>query len=473
MTARQAPPRPDGEETFRDSLGIVSEEGKRRWLFPRAPSGKFHRARIAASVLLLVVLFGTPFISVNGHPFMLFNVLDRKLILFGNIFGPHDFYLVGLAAITLIVFIILFTVLFGRLFCGWVCPQTVFMEMVFRKIDYWIEGDHRQQQRLRQSPWNANKTLRKGLKYVLYAVISFVIANTLLAYIIGLDGLRILVSEPPAHHPALFTAVVGFSVLFIWIFSWFREQACILVCPYGRLQGVLLDNNSIVIAYDHVRGEPRGKLRRDRERVEGDCIECRQCVEVCPTGIDIRNGTQLECINCTACIDACDTIMDGINKPRGLIRYASAASIAEKRGFRWTGRVIATMVVLAALVLMLTFLLVRRTTLDVTVLRTPGMLFQEQPGGRVSNVYDLKVLNKTFDSVPVGVRLLSPAGELQVVGGAVRVPSQGMAEAKVLVFLRESDLRAMSTPLVLGIYADTTLVQQVSTSFLGPVRKTQ
>ena len=165
--------------------------------------------------------------------------------------------------------------------------------------------------------------------------------------------------------------------------------------------------------------------------------------------------------------------MDGIGKPRGLIRYASAASIAEKRGFRWTGRVIATMVVLAALVLVLTFLLVRRTTLDITVLRTPGMLFQEQPGGRVSNVYDLKVLNKTFDSVPVGVRLLSPAGELQVVGGAVRVPSQGMAETKVLVFLRQSDLRAKATPLVLGIYADTTLVQQVSTSFLGPVRKTQ
>ena len=473
MTARQATQRQDGEETFRDSLGIVSEEGKRRWLFPKAPSGRFHRARIAVSALLLVVLFGTPFVTVDGHPYMVFNILDRKLILFGNLFGPHDFYLVGLAVITLIVFIILFTVLFGRLFCGWVCPQTVFMEMVFRKIDYWVEGDYRQQQRLWQSPWNGKKILRKGLKYVIYAAISFVIANTLLAYIIGLDKLRILVSEPPGQHPGLFGAVIGFSALFYWIFSWFREQACILVCPYGRLQGVLLDDNSIVIAYDHVRGEPRGKLRRDRERVEGDCIECRQCVEVCPTGIDIRNGTQLECINCTACIDACDTIMDGINKPRGLIRYASTASIAEKRGFRWTGRVIAYMVVLAALVLLLTFLLVQRAPLDVTVLRTPGMLFQEQPGERISNVYDLKVINKTFDGVPVGVRLLSPAGELQIVGDAMRVHSQGVAESKFLVILRQSDLRAISTPLVLGIYADTTLVQQVSTSFLGPVRKTQ
>jgi cytochrome c oxidase accessory protein FixG len=311
----------------------------------------------------------------------------------------------------------------------------------------------------------------QGAKYVLYAAISFVIANNLLAYIIGVEALEKLVREPPANHFAAFSAVVGFSVLFYWIFSWFREQACILVCPYGRLQGVLLDSNSVVIAYDHVRGEPRGKLRRDRGPAEKDCIDCHQCVEVCPTGIDIRNGTQLECINCTACIDACDTIMDGIKKPRGLIRYASAASIAEQRAFRWTGRVIGYTIVLVLLLALLTFLLVRRTTLDVTVLRTPGMLFQEQPGERVSNVYDLKVINKTFADVPVEVRLLSPEGELQIIGGALRVPSQGMAETKVLVILRQPDLKAMSTPLVLGIYADTVLVQQVSTSFLGPVRR--
>ena len=194
-------PQSDGREDFRDALGIVSDEGKRRWLFPKAPSGRFHRARVIVSIILLAVLFGIPFVTLNGHPYFLFNILDRKLILFGNAFGPHDFYLVGLAVITLIVFIILFTVLFGRLFCGWICPQTVFMEMVFRKIDYWIEGDERQQRRLRQSPWNSNKILRKGATYALYAVIAFVIANTLLAYIIGVDELGKLVTESPSRAP--------------------------------------------------------------------------------------------------------------------------------------------------------------------------------------------------------------------------------------------------------------------------------
>lgn len=460
---------PETGQEFRDALGIVSEEGKRRWLFPRAPQGRFHRARVAVTGVLLAVLFGLPFITIDQHPFVLFNFFDRKLILFGAVFGPHDFYLVGLAAITLVVFIILFTVVFGRLFCGWICPQTVFMEMVFRKIDYWIEGDHREQQQLQRQPWTGRKSLRKSAKYLVYAAISFLIANTLLAYVIGIDELRRLVSEPPGDHLGAFGAVVGFTLLFYWIFIWFREQACILVCPYGRLQGVLLDRNSIVIAYDHVRGEPRAKLRRT-ETGAGDCIDCRRCVEVCPTGIDIRNGTQLECVNCTACIDACDTIMDTIGRPRGLVRYSSAAAIAGGTGRGWTGRVIGYTVVLIMLLAILTYLLAVRAPLDVTVLRTPGMLFQAQPDGRISNVYDLKVLNKTFSPVPVSVRLFSPAGEIRTVGDAPVVGPQGVIESKMLVYLPQASIRAMSTPLSIGIYADTLLLQTVTTTFLAPVQ---
>ncbi len=259
---------PAGAETFRDKLGIVSTEGKRKWIYPKKPSGPYYRMRTLLSAFLLAFLFGMPLVTVHGHPFMLFNIIERKFILFGSIFGPHDFYLLVLAMITLIVFIILFTVVFGRLFCGWVCPQTVFLEMVFRRIDYWIEGDHRQQRRLNESPWTAEKTLRKGLRFAIYFALAFLIGNTLLAWIIGVHELHRIVTDPPSQHLAGLTAMVAFSTLFYWIFIWFREQACILVCPYGRLQGVLLDRNSIVIAYDHLRGEPRGKIRK-REAANG------------------------------------------------------------------------------------------------------------------------------------------------------------------------------------------------------------
>ena len=465
-------PAPRGsDEGFRDSLGIVNAEGTRRWLYPQRPAGPLHRLRAAMTVLLLGVLFGMPFVRIAGHPAFLFNVVERKLILFGKMFGPHDFYLVGLMVITVIVFIILFTVVFGRLFCGWVCPQTVFMEMVFRKIDYWIEGDARAQRRLKESPWNGEKLLRKGVKYLLYGAIAFVIANTLLAHSIGVDQLMLLVTSSPAEHTATFFAVVGFSVLFYWIFAWFREQACILVCPYGRLQGVLLDRNSIVIAYDYRRGEPRGRLQRDRSGESGDCVDCHQCVAVCPTGIDIRNGTQLECVNCTACIDACNTVMEKIDKPRGLIRYASANGIAEGTPVRWTARVIGYSAVLTVLIGVLSYLLAVRNDFDVTILRTPGMFFQERPDSSISNVYDITIVNKTFADADLSLRLLSPRGRVEIVGGSLRAQQQGVLDAKVLVIVPPGTLQAMSTPVRFAVAAAGGEEQEIHTSFLGPVRR--
>jgi cytochrome c oxidase accessory protein FixG len=388
-------------------------------------------------------------------------------------FGPHDFYLVGLLVITTIVFIILFTVVFGRLFCGWICPQTVFMEMVFRKIDYWTEGDHRAQRKLKDAAWSLDKLRRKGAKHLLYAAVSFVIANTLLAHIIGIEQLNMLVQSSPSEHPATFSAVVGFSVLFYWIFSWFREQACILVCPYGRLQGVLLDRNSIVIAYDYRRGEPRGKLQREHTGEQGDCIDCHQCVVVCPTGIDIRNGTQLECVNCTACIDACNAVMEKIEKPQGLIRYASANGIAEGMKLRWTARVIGYSAVLAVLVGVLSYLLSVRTDFDVTILRTPGMFFQERPDSSISNVYDITVVNKTFADADMSVSLLSPRGIVEIVGGDLHAPRQEVLDAKLLVIVPPGTLQAMSTPVTLAVTPAGGQVQLIHTSFLGPVRRPQ
>ncbi len=457
--------------TFRDSVSIVSREGKRNWIYAKKPSGVYYRLRTICSAVLLLLLFGTPFIKINGHPFMLFNIVERKFILFGQAFGPHDFTLLGLAVITIIVFVILFTVVFGRLFCGWVCPQTVFMEMVFRRIEFWIEGDHRQQRLLKESAWNGKKITAKMSKYGIFFAISFLIANTLLSYIIGLEDLIHLVTDPPSLHVAGLTTILAFTVVFYRGFAWFREQACILVCPYGRLQGVLLDRNSIVVVYDHLRGEPREKLRRNVSRQRGDCIDCKQCVEVCPTGIDIRNGTQLECINCTACIDACDYVMQKVGKPKNLIRYDSATNISQRSGFSWTPRITGYSVLLAALLSLLIVLLARRSDIDVTVLRTPGMFYQEQPDGRISNVYDIKVLNKTFGKVLVTPRLENVPGDLQLIGNPLEPGPQGTAESKLLVLLPRDHIAAMSTPIEIGIYDGTTQLTTVGTSFLGPVTK--
>jgi cytochrome c oxidase accessory protein FixG len=467
MQERRTTAVPDGRG-FRDSLGIVNREGKRKWIYPKQIVGRFYHYRTLVSFLLLALLFGIPFLRIGGHPFMLFNILERKFILFGQMFGPHDFYLFGLALIACVVFVMLFTVVFGRLFCGWVCPQTIFMEMVFRKIDSMVEGDHRRQRHWDASSWTAEKIARKGVKYLVYSAIAFLIANTLLAYGIGTDALFRLVTEPPSEHIAGLSAALGFSAVFYWIFVWFREQACILVCPYGRLQGVLLDGNSIVIAYDHIRGEPRGKLRRRVERTQGDCIDCDQCVEVCPTGIDIRNGTQLECVNCTACIDACDMVMDKVGRPRGLVRYDSADGIVSGKRRLWTPRVVGYTVLLALLSSVLIYLLAVRTPLDVTVLRTPGMFYQEQPDGRISNVYDIKVLNKTFDVVPLTLRLLDPPGEIRLMGDALRVPAQETAGGKLLLLLPRGSIHRLNTPVRIGVYAADREIDIVSTSFLGP-----
>jgi cytochrome c oxidase accessory protein FixG len=342
------------------------------------------------------------------------------------------------------------------------------MEMVFRRIDYWFEGDHQRQKKLKTSPWTREKVLRKSAKYVVSFVVAFLVANAFVAYIVGVTELYHVVTHSPSEHMAAFTAVMGFSFLFYWIFVWFREQACILVCPYGRLQGVLLDRRSIVIAYDYVRGEPRGKLRRDQRRSEGDCIDCHLCVDVCPTGIDIRNGTQLECVNCTACIDACDAVMEKIKRPRRLIRYDSAEGIATKSGFRWTPRVIGYSAVLVVLVSLVSSLLLTRTDFDITILRTPGMFYQELPDGRVSNVYDVKVLNKTFEPVSLTLRLQQPAGEIQVVGNDIAAEAQKSTESKVLLVLDRAVLTGLSTPVTLEVYTHDQRIEVMTTSFLGP-----
>jgi len=465
----------DSEE-FRDSIATVDKQGKRIWVYPKKPKGRFTSARTYLSWVLLLFLFGVPFIKVNGEPLLLFNVLERKFILFGLYFGPQDFYLLGLAMITFMVFIVLFTVVFGRLFCGWVCPQTIFMEMVFRKIEYWIEGDYTAQMRLNAAPWTREKVIKKAGKQIIFFLIAVLVANTFLSYIIGVDQVIKIATEPVEMHMGGFMAMLLFSGAFYFVFSYMREQVCIAICPYGRLQSVLLDKNSIVVAYDHVRGEPRGRIKKAKEAElatvapQGDCISCNLCVKVCPTGIDIRNGTQLECVNCTACIDACDEVMDKVERPRGLIRYDSLAGIEEKRHRIFTPRVIAYSAVLTVLLALNVVFLTGRTSIDTLILRTPGMLYQEVDATYISNLYNFQIINKTDEVMAVTFKLASDAGRIKMVGNAPTTKPNDMVEGALFIEMEREKLEGRKNSVVVEVYADDKLIDRITTNFLGPAR---
>lgn len=457
------------DKSFRDSIATIDEQGKRKWMYPFKPDGKLYDLRKYLSYVYLVVFFGLPFIKVAGDPLFMFNIIERKFILFGMIFWPQDFFIFGLGLLIFIVFIALFTVIFGRVFCGWACPQTIFMEMVFRRIEYWIIGDANQQKALKKMSWNTEKISKVTLKYIAFFGLSFLIANTFLSYIIGLDEVIKIATEPLRMHLGGFISILIFTGVFFFVYSWFREQVCIIMCPYGRMQGVLLDKESIIVAYDYVRGEPRHKFTKDPTIVKGDCIDCSLCIKVCPTGIDIRNGTQLECVNCTACIDACDHMMESVKLPVGLIRFDSEKGIAEKKKLRFTTRMKAYTIVLLVLIGIEATLLATRSDYDATVLRAKGMLYQERENEQVSNLYTIKFVNKTRDSFPVELRLENLKGRIEIMGKDLATKKEAMSQGEFFVYLNKSDLKTRKTKLLIGIYSNNKKIKTVKTNFLGPV----
>jgi cytochrome c oxidase accessory protein FixG len=458
------------EISFRDRIATVDEHGKRNWIYPKKPSGRFFRWRTYVSWLLLAFLFFSPFVKINGEQLLLFNILERKFVLFGVTFWPQDFHLFVLIMIASIVAIFLFTAVYGRIFCGWICPQTIFMEMVFRKIEYFIEGDAQQQRALNAQPWTPDKIFKKTVKIGIFYALSFLISNLFLAYIIGVDALLDIVTAPPSEHIGGFIAIILFSGAFFFVFSWFREQACVLVCPYGRLQSVMLDENSVVISYDFVRGEQRQRFRREEPRSgAGDCVDCHQCVVVCPTGIDIRNGTQLECVNCTACIDACDNVMDKVGFPRGLIRYASHKAISAGDTRVITPRVIGYSSVLLVLLGVIVFLFFARSDIEATVLRAPGTLYQMQDEQSVRNLFTLRVVNKTKDNLDIRLELSERNGTLSVVGDKnILAAANGFAESAFFVDLPLSELDGIKTPITISLFSGDRLLERVETAFMGP-----
>lgn len=456
------------DESFRDSVSHIDSNGKRVFFHPKKPVGKLYEYRKLLSYGFLILFFTLPFIKVNGDPFLLFNVVERKFILFGVRFWPQDFFLLVIGMLIFIVFIALFTVVYGRVFCGWICPQTIFMEMLFRRIEYAIEGDAAHQRALKKAPWNREKIFKRTLKIAIFFLVSVIVANTFLSYIIGIDELKKIVTEPLSEHIGGFIAMIVFSGVFFFVYYWFREQVCLVVCPYGRMQGVLLDKHSIVVAYDYKRGEPRAKFSKKPTKPVGDCIDCNECVRVCPTGIDIRNGTQLECVNCTACIDACNGIMEKVDRPKGLIRYASEYSIQTGQRLKWTPRIIAYTAVLFLLIGVEAFFLATRTDVDITINRARGQIFTRQTDGKVNNLYMMKITNKTKDDLHLDMQTDLEGTELLIIGENQVVKADTMIEGQFFIMMPESLITKRKYDLQVMVYSNGKLVTQKPVYFIGP-----
>jgi cytochrome c oxidase accessory protein FixG len=458
-------------ENFRDRIATVDESGKRKWIFAYQPKGRFYSIRTVLSLFYFVIFFGLPFIQIDGRPLFLFNIPNAKFIIFGKVFWPQDFFIFGMTMITFVFFIILFTAAFGRLFCGWACPQTNFMEMMFRKVEYLILGNAQKQQALQKAPWTVSKTFKIVLKHLVFYLLSFIIANFFLAYIIGIKDLEKIIVEPVSAHMVGFSAILIFSAVFYAVYAFFREQACTVVCPYGRLQSVLLDKNSMIVAYDYKRGEPRGNAKKAHEEPLGDCIDCHQCVRVCPTGIDIRNGVQMECVGCTACIDACNDVMVKIDKPKGLIRYASENTIASGEPLHYTTRMkIYTGLCLLVLAI-LSVILFTRKDVDATIMRTPGQLFQERGTDSISNLYNIKVVNKTVDPIELSIRLKDGRGKIEIIGKQyIPIEKEGQGSGSFFVVLPNTHIKNRKTELELDLYEGEKKVGSMKTNFLGPVQ---
>ncbi len=461
----------NSQNNFRDSVATIDDSGKRILIFPKKPKGKFYKAREFVTVLWLLLFFSLPFVTIGGHPFLLLDLGNRKFTILGAVFWPQDFDLFALFFIALTLFFILFTVVYGRIFCGWICPQTIFLEMIFRKVEYWIEGTAKQQKVLSESQWNLNKITKRGLKFSIFLLISYVLVHTALMYFIKpADLLQIITTPPWEDNMQGFLFANGTVLLGFGIYTRFREQICTLVCPYGRLQGVLLDEHSIVVSYDFKRGEPRKKGSKTASDNSGDCIDCDQCVKVCPTGIDIRNGTQLECVNCTACIDSCDEVMRKVKRPEGLIRYASYEGIVNNERFRFTPRIIGYTIVLTLLVGVLTFSLTTRNPVETNILRVPGVLSKISSSGEINNLYNYKIVNKTYDTLEIELKLRSPEGRIQMVGGRNTVAPESLSEGSFLMILPDTARVSSKVIAEIEVHSKTNLIEVVKTSFVGRAR---
>lgn len=460
-------------EDFRNSVGTMHETGERKWVYPRKPKGKYTNYRNYVSYFLLALFFGLPFVKIKDNPFLLFNVIDRKFFIFGQPFYLQDFFILALGAVTSVIFVMLFTVVFGRIFCGWLCPQTIFMESVFRKIEYLIEGDRNKQMKLDRQEWDSEKIRKRIIKWSVFALLSVIITNFMFTYIVGYEEVFKIIMAGPADQSLRFLGMIAFAATFYFVFTWLREQVCTLVCPYGRLQGVLIDKQTINVYYDFKRGEGRSKWRNNEDRKalgKGDCIDCQQCVVVCPTGIDIRNGQQLECVNCTACIDACDEVMEKVGLPKGLVRYATEAEIENQDQFRFTSRMKATTVILALLIGFLGFLMYDRGSMEAKFIKPAGSTFFVK-NGKITNTFIYTLLNKSNEQKKLTVKVIAPQNaEIDFFGpDKIILKGDQILKGNINITFPEKEIRFSKQNMTIGVFDEKgNMIDSFDTIFEGP-----
>ncbi len=452
----------------RDKTNQTQE--KRKWIYAKKPKGRYYTYRQWVGYPLLLFLFAAPFIKINDHPFLMFNILDRKFSIFGTLFYPQDLYIFVFGMLIFMVCIVLFTVVYGRVWCGWACPQTIFMELVFRRIEYWIEGDWQQQKKSNEGPDSDARAWKKFLKHSIFFALSFFISNIFLAYIIGIDSLQAIIFDPVSAHFAGFIAILLFTLIFYAVFAHVREIVCTTICPYGRLQGVLLDDQSITVAYDAERGEPRSKKRKEQQGAVGDCVDCKLCVHVCPTGIDIRNGLQMECVSCTACIDACDAVMDKIGKPAGLIGFYPTAKVLKKDGDRKRNfRAVAYSAVLCLLIAVFAVLLFNRSAIDGRLLRANGSSYLLKDDGTVGNLYTLELVNKSGKEMAFVLESVDARYRLQQVNPIHSLKKDGAATLSFFLFMDRKEVQQYKQNVKVKIVSAGQSVHVMKTTFIAPL----
>ncbi|MEO7458090.1 MAG: cytochrome c oxidase accessory protein CcoG [Gemmatimonadaceae bacterium] len=410
-------------------LPTLNMDGSRNWIRPKPSAGTWWQRRRVVAYALMVVFFAIPHVRINGMPAIMLDLPRRHFTILGTTFLPTDTLLLMLLLASAVVSIFLFSALFGRVWCGWACPQTVYMEFLFRPIERLVEGGRSGSLILDKERSHLHP--RRLLKYAIYLVIALVLAHTFLAYFVGVEALERWVRLSPYEHPTPFLVMAATTALIFYDFTYFREQTCLIACPYGRWQSALLDNESLIVAYDPSRGEPRAHAVKDRPSDAGDCIDCNACVTTCPTGIDIRNGLQMECVHCTQCIDACDTIMERVGKPRGLIRYASQDQLAGRPFHVLRPRVVLYPLALAVLLGGFAFALKTKARADVTVLRSQAEPFGMEPDGRVSNQVRVKIANRSLRNHAYAIsvtgvdsaQVVAPESPLAVIAGEQRTTS--------------------------------------------------